>query len=240
MAADPRTTTSRAGARAIWPAWVALLGAPLVLALPFFPVIGYLAGVRGLEGAALVAAVERVALAPASVGFALIGAATWAMARRDGVSAVGLGWRPPRWADLLWGLLAGGGIATANGLWLYPLVQRYQPGFDPTLRDLPLPGAVLMLGIAALAEDSLYRGYLLQRLRARHGVWVAVLASSLGYALLTPGPDLALKVWALGFGLALAALRLFTGGLWSVVLAHLLVSLGPTLVAALGRGAAGV
>lgn len=67
----------------------------------------------------------------------------------------------------------------------------------------------------------------LVRLRARYGVLPAVVVSSVFYALLTPGPDAALKIWALALGIVLSTLRLWTGSLWPVVAAHLVVSLGP-------------
>ena len=84
-----------------------------------------------------------------------------------------------------------------------------------------------LLSVAVVAEDTLYRGYAFVALRARHGPVLAVVVTSVFYALLAPGPDLALKAWALLFGLLLAGLRLWRGNLWPVVLAHAVVSLAP-------------
>ena len=212
---------------ATWPVWATLVAAPMILGLAFLPVIAWMAGLRGLRGPDLLRAVEQVAAVPATVGFGLILLLTWRMARRDQLSHRTLGWRRPLWTAVLVGIGCGLLIATLNQAWLYPLIQRFQPGFDPSLGDVPLIMAALMMGVAIVAEDTLYRGYALVQLQARHGVGAAVGICSLFYALLTPGPELALKVWALGFGLVLSALRLWTGSLWPVVLAHLIVSLGP-------------
>jgi membrane protease YdiL (CAAX protease family) len=218
--------------RSTKPAWVALLLAPLLLALPFIPVVAFFGGVRGLEGDALFAAVERAAALPSSMGFGLILLLTWRLARRDGLSFAALGWRHP--PALAFGLGLGVGLVLllANDLWFYGWVQAFQPSFDPAARSVPLLWLVPMLLVAIVAEETLYRGYALQRLQARHGPALALVVTSVGYALLTPGLDVALKLWALGFGALLAGLRLWRDSLWPVAIAHAIVSLGPRLLLA--------
>ncbi len=230
---DPGTPGQDPGNRGIGVVWATLVAAPLALALPFCPVVAFLAIRQGLEGEALIAAVQRVAVVPATAGFCLIALMTWLMARRDGLSLRTLGWFRPGLAQLAIGVSVGALVAAINHVWLYPLIQRFQPTFDPSMAEIPLGGAVLMFTVAVAAEESLYRGYALVRLRGRYGSAAAVAATSLFYALLAPGPDAALKVWALGFGAVLAIFRLFTGCLWPVAAAHLMVSLGPKLLASL-------
>jgi membrane protease YdiL (CAAX protease family) len=215
--------------------WVTLFAAPLVLALAFAPVLVFFATVRDLDADALLRAVEGVAALPASVAFVALLLLTRFQAKRDGRSMATLGWTwPPRAQEIVVGLGAGGLVAMLDALWFYPLVQRFQPGFDPTLAGTPLWAATAMLLLGVAAEETLYRGYALTRLRQRYGAVVAAVVTSVFYVLLTPGPDVALKVWAFFFGLALAALRMWRGTLWSVALAHVVVSLGPKVVASLG------
>jgi len=131
------------------------------------------------------------------------------------------------------------GLGAAAVLWavnswvLYPLLQAAQPSFDPTLAKVSLPGAVVMFAIAVAAEETLYRGYAFTALQARHGTLVAMGVSTAAYALLTPGPELPLKLWALYFGAVLCALRWWRDNLWPVAIAHAWVSLGPKLLATL-------
>ncbi|MFZ9889338.1 MAG: CPBP family intramembrane glutamic endopeptidase, partial [Myxococcota bacterium] len=106
---------------------------------------------------------------------------------------------------------------------------RFQPGFDPTGGQVPMALLVTMMAVACFAEDLLYRGYAFVALQRRHGVAVAALVTSLGYALLTPGPELPLKIWAFGFGIVLAGLRQRTESLWPVVGLHYATSLLPRL-----------
>lgn len=213
---------------------VALVAAPFVLALAFAPAVAWVATREGLEGDALFRAVERIAWLPGLVGFSAIFLLTRALAARDGLSLSALGWRQGGVGGVALGLFVGLVVAVIDDVWLYPLVQRFQPGFDPTASTSSLPLIAALLTVAIVAEDTLYRGYALERLRARFGPAAAVVVTSVCYALMTPGPDVALKVWAVGFGVVLAALRLLSGNLWPVVIAHGIVSLGPALVSRIG------
>lgn len=209
--------------------WLALAGAPFVLAIPFALTAGVLLVFFGVRAEELSTAILPVAPVPGLIGFAAILVLTRVLARRDGLSWAGLGWQAPGASDVAAGLALGALVIALDGWLLHPLLARVHPSFDPIARAVPLLPAVAMLTVAVIAEDTLYRGYALRVLRARYGVTLAVLFTSIAYALLTPGPELGVKVWALGFGALLAGLRLWRGSLAAVVTAHLLVSLGPRL-----------
>lgn len=196
----------------------------------------YFAGARGLRGEQLAKAIEPVAVFPACLGFGAIFLLTRWLARRDGLSLAALGWTRPALVDCAIGVGAAAVIGALNRLWLYPLVQRWQPTFDPTVPNVPLPAVVATLAVAVVAEDTLYRGYGLELLRGRHGTAVAVLVTSAFYALVAPGGGLPLIVWAFGFGIALGSLRVWRRNLWPVCIAHVLVSVGPRLLAEVGVG----
>ena len=215
-----------------WRVWLALGAAPLVLALAFLPVAAWLAEGRGLRGEALTRALQSLAVFPATAGFTAAFLLTRWLARRDGLLLTDLGWRRPTLADLAVGAVGGAALGVANARWLYPVVQRLQPDFDPTLGGVSLPAVVLTLAVACVAEDSLYRGYALEALKRRHGPVVATALTSACYALLTPsGPPLML--WAALFGLVLSGVRLWRGTLWPVALIHCAVGLTPRLLAEL-------
>lgn len=213
--------------------WLALLVLPVALAGAFSPFIGYLAFADGLRGDALVTALEAVAPIPATAAFAIGFWVIRSLARKDGLALAALGWIRPSAADLGIGLTAALGLSVLNARVLYPLVEAAQPSFDPTLAAVSLPVGVVMLSVAAVAEDTLYRGYALRVLRERHGTIVAVLVTTLAYALLAPGSELPLKLWAAYFGAVLCLLRLWRRNLWPVVITHVLVALSPKLLATL-------
>lgn len=210
--------------------WIALFVAPVVLALAFLPFVATLAS-RGLEGDALLAAMESIAVYPSLLGFPSVFVLAWRGARADGESLASLGWTVPRPASLALALALGVVVATLNHLLLHPFIQQHQPMFDPTLPSVPLWAIVATLIVATVAEDTLYRGYALQVLGQRHGAKLAVLLTSTFYASMTPGAGWPLMLWAFGFGLLLAGLKLQTRSLPAVVLTHLLVGLAPRLLA---------
>lgn len=213
--------------------WVALLASPFVLGLCFAPAAVFLTVSRGLEGEALAAAMAPIAVFPATVGFSAIVLLTRWLARRDGLSLEALGWRRPGRADVAVALLAVVALVPPNTRWLFPLVQRLQPGFDPTAAAVSLPALVVTLVVASVAEDTLYRGYALEVLRRRHGAAIAVAITSVLYALITPAQGLPLVLWAATFGAVLAALKLWRGNLWVVSFVHVAAGLTPRLVTAL-------
>lgn len=211
-------------------AWLWLVLAPLVLGLVFG---------AGVLAAGLVLGVPWVGLADRAGGwapwlglpaFGVLGALTLRVAAADGLNPRDLGLLRPGKRTMVWVLVIALLVLLANRSLLHPLLLRHQPEFDPTAAGVPLALLASLMAVACVAEDLLYRGYAFVVLRERHGVVVATLATSLGYAALTPGPDLPLKVWALGFGVLLAWVRHRGGSLWPVFVLHYATSLLPRLL----------
>lgn len=216
--------------------WVSLLVGPLLLAGCFGATAGFFAVARGLREQALFDAVQAHAVAPATVAFAALGLVALRFARAQGLSLAQLGWTRPSLPDVALGLGLGAAVYALDAVVLYPLIQRAQPSFDPSASAFSLPAAVLLLGVAATAEDTLYRGYALTVLSERHGAVVASGVTSVAYALLTPGPELPLKLWAVGFGLLACAVTRWRRSLWPAWLAHVIAALGPKVVASVVGG----
>jgi membrane protease YdiL (CAAX protease family) len=216
--------------RAAW-VWVALLSPPLVLGVCFAPAVLFVSARNpGLSGDALNAAVQAIAPFPATLGFLAVFALTRWLAKGAGLSLSALGWRKPTAVDLAIGAGLALVLAALNTAFVFPLLHQLRPAFDPSLAAVPLPLVLLMLPVAAVAEDTLYRGYGFEVLRARHGVAVAVGATSLTYAVLAPQGGLPLNAWAAAFGLLLAGLKLWRGNLWPVLMVHAAVAVAPKVV----------
>lgn len=91
--------------------------------------------------------------------------------------------------------------------------------------QLPMPdpgeGAWTILSVVVLAplcEEFLCRGILLEGLRSRYGVTVALLGSSFFFAVIHLHPVMALNAFALGLLFGILALR--TDSLWPSILLH--------------------
>ncbi|MEW5852403.1 MAG: type II CAAX endopeptidase family protein [Myxococcota bacterium] len=207
--------------------WLALFMLPLVLAVVFSTFGAYFTAVAGLQGDDVARAMDRVIAFPVSLGFSLAFLVTRAFARKDGLTLRDLGWARPSALDVVTGLGAGAVLWALNVYVLYPLVQRAQPAFDPTLANLSLPAAVVMMGISAASEDTLYRGYAFKLLRERQGTLLTLLVTSVFYAPLAGAQGWPLVTWAVYFGLVLGVLRIWRGNLWAVWLTHVVVALGP-------------
>ena len=87
-----------------------------------------------------------------------------------------------------------------------------------------LPIGVLMLGfvIQASSEEILFRGWLMQLIASRHGLWIAIIANSALFALAHAGNIEASKELYLGlanivlFGLFISLYAVREGSLWGV------------------------
>ncbi|MCM1301329.1 MAG: CPBP family intramembrane metalloprotease [Alistipes senegalensis] len=77
---------------------------------------------------------------------------------------------------------------------------------------------VMLVGFAPLFEEVVCRGVVLGSLRAKYGVWVAWIGSSLFFAVLHVVPVMVVN--ALLIGLILGWLCLATGSLWASMLLH--------------------
>jgi membrane protease YdiL (CAAX protease family) len=226
-------TPSRSRPAVTWRVWLSLVMTPLALMLSFASFAAYLVLVRSVGPDDLPRTIESSPVVPGAFGFGLALLLTWWLARRDGSPPSSWGWTRPSLLDLVVGAVAATALAALNAYVLHPLVQRFQPSFDPTVPTVTLAGAALMLAIAVVAEDSIYRGYAFQALWRRYGAPIAFAVTTFFYVLVTPGEGFALRIWTLYFGLILCALRLWRGNLWPVVIVHFLVGLSPKLLASL-------
>lgn len=148
--------------------------------------------------------------------------ALWVMAlRRHRASWQSLGYRPVDTRGLagLLALLA----ATVFGVnMLARLVIDLPRLQDPFLlghgRGSVLLIAILVIVVAPLAEETLFRGFLLQGLARRFRFWPAAFISSAAFALAHVWPHLYPPVFLLG--LAFSWLFWRTGSLWTAIAAH--------------------
>jgi membrane protease YdiL (CAAX protease family) len=136
----------------------------------------------------------------------------------------------PEWSS------AGLAVALAIGCWVVsvgyrvgaPLVGLQPPAAEgPELATLFGPGvlgAVLTMAVVAVAapvfEEALLRGVVLGALRARFGVWPAIAASAVAFALLHASPWSFLPLTVLGVALGWLAVR--SRSLWPAIAAHVL------------------
>jgi membrane protease YdiL (CAAX protease family) len=212
--------------------WLSLLVGPLCLAACFVLAALALVATGTATPQTVGATLSSAPVAPATAGFALalVVVTRW-FARADGLTLASLGWSRPSTKDAALALGAALAFAPLNTFVFFPLVQRADPSFDATAGTVPLAGALLMFGVAVVAEETIYRGYALLTLKARLGPVGAVVATSVAYALLAPGATWPPKAWALGFGAFAAALRLWRGSLWLPAAVHLAASLTPKLIA---------
>ena len=158
--------------------------------------------------------------------------------------------RGPDWLDFLWapaGAIVYFMLSAAVlilSLALLPFIdhnQVQQTGFTGISTHLEYAVAFLSLVvIAPVAEEVLFRGYLLGKLRKSVPVWVAVILTSLLFALVHFQWNVALDTFALSVVLCL--LRLFSKSLWAPILLHAmknglafyLLFINPSLISTIG------
>jgi membrane protease YdiL (CAAX protease family) len=124
-------------------------------------------------------------------------------------------------------------------LWLISLI----PGLAPICRTLSVgaectaalylqPGMLALnaLAIYPVIEEVLYRGFVLQLFRRYSPGWVAVLGSTLFFAVTHIGGGLQNVIFALATGLVLSWLVLRTESLYPSILCHATVNLASLFV----------
>lgn len=111
-------------------------------------------------------------------------------------------------------------VATAQSAgWLVASLAN-----DPSLQNGPdrapktWPAVVSLLLLAPLAEELLFRGWLLRQLQRRSGPAMALALSSIAFGAIHPWPESAVANTV--FGLFLGWLALRTGSVWPCVTAH--------------------
>ena len=121
------------------------------------------------------------------------------------------------------------------------LDQAQDTGFNALSQGYEYILAFLMLVIIApLAEEILFRGYLLGKLRKHVSTWLAILITSLLFGLVHFAWNVGIDVFALSIVLCL--LRIYTKRLWPAVFLHMLKNglafyilfINPTLLSTLG------
>lgn len=177
----------------------------------------------------------RNPFAPSASSFAFIGALgamnlfliLWlGLLKAGGLRLRDLGWtRPRRGRDLLLGAV-GAAASVALLATTVAVLGGHAGEFIRRAAELEARERLLLLCIGALAavtEETIFRGYLQSSLHRRWGPVVAVLVTAALFALY----HLQLSPVALfikfGIGLIFGSLRLTTGTLWSPAAAHLLV-----------------
>ena len=138
--------------------------------------------------------------------------------------------RLPLWKDIL---MAPAGLVVyiIISAVLMVIVSSLIPGFDAgQVQDTGFGGLtqryelilafITLVVIAPVAEEVLFRGYLLGKLRKHIPVWVAILVTSILFGLIHGAWNLAIDTFALS--IILCVLRLTTGSLWAPILLHMM------------------
>lgn len=158
--------------------------------------------------------------------------------------------RMPTWLDIVW--VPAGAIAyvvltatiTALAMVFLKFVdygQTQETGFNGINEQAEYIMAFIMLVvIAPIAEELLFRGYLFGKLRKYAPTWIAILITSLLFAIVHFAWNVGLDVFALSIVLCL--LRIVSGSLWPSIMLHMLKNsvafyflfINPTLLSTLG------
>lgn len=119
--------------------------------------------------------------------------------------------------------------------------QEQNTGFTNIVQQHEYILAFLMLVIVApIAEELLFRGYLFGKLRKYAPLWISILITSLLFAIVHFAWNVGLDVFALSIVLCL--LRVVSGSLWPSIMLHMLKNgiafyflfIDPTLLSTLG------
>lgn len=143
-------------------------------------------------------------------------------------------WTAVRWGVAGWSLLWLFTV-TASLAMLILLGVENDPFENPVALWMvldPDPPSRALLGVTAVAvaplfEETLFRGYLLNRFRRHLSPMRSAALSGLLFALVHLSPASLVPLWALGFALGMIYQR--TGSLWTPILAHALWNLGTLL-----------
>jgi membrane protease YdiL (CAAX protease family) len=179
----------------------------------------------------------------------VIGLPWWIKKNRTSKEELGLS-RGPKWVELL---LAPAGFIVyilLSALLVF-LAMQFLPfidfeqvqdtGYSQLYQQFEFILALIMLVfIAPIAEEVLFRGYLLGKLRAHVPVWLAILLTSVLFAIVHGAWNVGIDVFALSIVLCL--LRVVSGSLWPSIILHMmknglafyLLFINPTLLGTLG------
>lgn len=103
----------------------------------------------------------------------------------------------------------------------FDINQTQETGFDNLYRNYEYILAFLVLVvIVPVAEETLFRGFLYDRLKKYAPIWLSVLITSLTFGLLHMQPSLIIDTFALS--VVLCVLREITGSIWAPILLHMI------------------
>jgi len=138
--------------------------------------------------------------------------------------------RFPSWSDIGLAILAFFPYAVLSNIFnqtfvvlvpSYDQTQVQQLGFSNFTTQYEVMLAFLALVVAApIIEEIIFRGYLFGRLRKHAGTVVAILLTSITFAVLHMQLNVGIDVFALSILLCL--LRVVTGSIWAGVLLHMI------------------
>jgi membrane protease YdiL (CAAX protease family) len=153
--------------------------------------------------------------------------------RRTTIEDIGLQ-RLPYWRDMLMapvGLV----IYLVLSFVLFIIVSAVVPGFNSTQQQVTgfsgitqqyelILAFMTLVVVAPVAEEVLFRGYLLGKLRKLFPTWLAILATSILFGLIHVGTtgswNVAVDTFALS--IVLSSLRISTGSIWASILLHMI------------------
>lgn len=156
---------------------------------------------------------------------ALLLPAWWFGPRKHGGGLAALGFRSVSPGKALW--MTGLGLMIAfgfNALWSIALAElgwATQPDLVPVFGRSVwgfLAALVIAGGVAPVAEEVFFRGFVQAGLENRFGAWLAVLGTALLFALVHVLPGVLPPIFVLG--LIFGIMRAETGSVWPCILLH--------------------
>jgi membrane protease YdiL (CAAX protease family) len=158
--------------------------------------------------------------------------------------------RWPSWLDI--GLVPGGAIvylilttAITSIAMTYLTFIDYSQAQDTGFSNLSgqaeyILAFVMLVIIAPIAEELLFRGYLLGKLRKHAPLWVAIFVTSVIFGAIHLAWNVGIDVFALS--IVLCVLRVVSGSLWPSIMLHMLKNglafyllfINPTVLSTLG------
>lgn len=141
----------------------------------------------------------------------------------------------PLWASVVAGAGIGGALVVASRVSSarFRWARRLDANFRALLGEVGTSQAAFMALTSAIAEELLFRGFVLRLLLPRSGdltleaAAIALGVSSIGFGILHIGPDRSYLPWtafAIVVGLLFGGLTLWTGDVTAAVIAHLTVN----------------
>lgn len=157
----------------------------------------------------------------------------WWLGRRTNKRELGLG-RVPTWSDIGLGILGYVAYIALSLVVSSTISLLLRGGHLNEAQDLPFSHLVqnfefivafmTLVVIAPFAEELLFRGYLLGKLRSFMPVWIAITLSALAFGAMHLPGSTGLQ-WLVGIdtfvmGIVVGILRVRTGNIWAGVLVH--------------------